>query len=279
MPPSAYKHFVNRPSYGLQSVVVVGAGGNGGQMLTALARLSHAMVAMGGRGLHVVCYDGDRVSRSNLARQPFYESDIGKYKAEVLIGRINALYGFSWEAKCEMLSDESEFGSHWMVIGCVDSPSGRRQIHSHVTAERNGSNYSSPVSYWLDLGNRASIGQYIVGEPKRSVARDYPLRLPTVMDLWPDLLDPSLDPQDDGPSCSMAEALERQDLFVNTVLVSHAANLIWQMIRNPVILHHGGFVNLSSGRATSLGVNVNEWKSFGYKARRPTGKRSTELAA
>lgn len=277
MAHSAYKHFVRRAG-GNHSITVVGAGGNGGQILTALAKLNHALVELTGYGIHVTCIDGDRVSSSNVGRQPFYSSDVGLYKAEVLIGRINSLYGTDWTAQAEMLTADMVLEPPWMFIGCVDTPSARRAIHAHATKKRYVYE-GRKTAYWLDMGNKASIGQYILGEPLSQDSQSWPLRLPTVIDLWPDLLDPNLDPVDDGPSCSMADALMKQDLFVNTVLVSQAVNLIWQLMRQDYILFHGGFVNLSSGKASALGVNINEWKSLGYKAKRPMGKRAEDFKA
>ena len=67
----------------------------------------------------------------------------------------------------------------------------------------------SGVSFWLDLGNHATGGQFVLGQPwnwenKRSAAR-----LRTVAELFPELVDPLLD-NDGLPSCSAVESLERQ---------------------------------------------------------------------
>lgn len=280
MRPDTYKHIVKGFTHGsLLKVLLVGAGGNGSRILTGLATLDHAMRELGIGGLHVTVFDADTVSPSNVGRQTYYESDVGRSKAEVLVSRINALYRTNWRAIPSMLTEETELDTYWMVIGCVDTRKARRAIHYLSTQRAVTHGVSSPrFSYWLDLGNQDRFGQYILGEPQGSWAQSWPLRLPTVMDLWPGMLDPANDPVDDGPSCSMAEALEKQDLYVNQLLSSNALNLIWAMIRYGEIEFHGGFVNLRSGKAQSLELSIKQWAGMGYKCKRPQGPKARELA-
>ena len=44
---------------------------------------------------------------------------------------------------------------------------------------------------------------------------------------------------DSGPSCSLAEALEKQDLFINSTLAQLGCNLLWKMFRHGMIEYHG----------------------------------------
>jgi hypothetical protein len=67
----------------------------------------------------------------------------------------------------------------------------------------------STVSYWLDLGNNADSGQFILGEPLNERNRRSKLRLRTAAESYPEIVDPTLD-NDGEPSCSAAAALERQ---------------------------------------------------------------------
>ncbi len=52
--------------------------------------------------------------------------------------------------------------------------------------------------------------------------------------------------RDSGPSCSLAEALHQQDLFVNSILAQHGIHLLWVMLRNGMTRHRGVFVNLET---------------------------------
>jgi hypothetical protein len=56
------------------------------------------------------------------------------------------------------------------VVGCVDTRAARAAIRDAV------SNWST-VSYWLDLGNNADSGQFILGEPLSERNRRRKLRL------------------------------------------------------------------------------------------------------
>ena len=102
----------------------------------------------------------------------------------------------------------------------------------------------------MDLGNRASDGQYLIGCPCRPKG-NVKARLPTVLEAFPELADETL-AEDDAPSCSVAEALERQSLFVNRVLASHALALLFDLLGRGSIGHAGAFINLASGQAVPI---------------------------
>ena len=242
------------------NIALVGAGGNGSQMLTGLARLHTAMLALQHpAGLRVTVYDPDRVSESNVGRQLFSPSDIGQYKACVLVHRINCYYGLDWEARPTRYTTPLTYGPDLtdIVISCVDSAASRREIEN-LLAERR----TSTPHYWLDLGNRQSDGQVILGNPiaKFNQARIVdgktkvvqPL-LPTVMDLFPELRNKRMK-EDDTPSCSLAESLEKQDLFINDHVTRWALHLLWTLFRTGRIEHHGYFINLTSGAVNPLPV-------------------------
>lgn len=75
---------------------------------------------------------------------------------------------------------------------------------------------------------------------------------------------------DTAPSCSLAEALERQELFVNQAVATWALELLWRLFRYGRVEWHGAFVNLASGRATPLPVDPEAWARMGAgKPRRP----------
>ena len=256
-------YFLTRPV----NVDVVGAGGTGSQMLSGLARLHRALLAVGHPGgLDVTVYDPDHVSAANVGRQLFYDADIGQSKADVLVHRLNQCFGTAWCAQNKRFALEHSHRID-LVIGCVDSAASRRTIHQLCTQRR--------VSYWLDLGNRAGDGQCVLGEPLQG--RDWYMRLPTVMDLFPELLDESRI-EDDAPSCSLAEALERQELFVNQAIATAALQLLWQLFRYGEIPYHGLFVNLARGSTTNLPVDRDAWRRFGFRGARKPPTRGAKPA-
>lgn len=79
-------------------VVLIGCGGNGSQMLTGLARLDHAIRALGHPGLDVEVHDPDTVSQANIGRQLFSPADVGQFKASVHVQRVNHFFGLDWRA-------------------------------------------------------------------------------------------------------------------------------------------------------------------------------------
>src|SRR6202030_2613141 len=59
---------------------------------------------------------------------------------------------------------------------------------------------------------------------------------------------------EDGPSCSLAHALNKQDLFINSSLANLGASLLWSMLRQGMIFNRGFFLNLHDLRSQPLKV-------------------------
>ena len=225
-------------------ILLVGCGGNGAQMLMGLASLDAALRAISSRSLHVTVVDADIVTEPNLGRQPFYRCDLGHSKARTLTERINLAHGLAWAAVHGRAPAATSIDGVDILITCVDTASARRALGAALVEGRGA------PAYWMDLGNRASDGQYLIGCPSRATDEDGG-RLPTVLEAFPELADDSL-PDDDAPSCSVAEALERQSLFVNRVLASHALALLFDLLGRGSIGRAGGFLNLASGQAVPI---------------------------
>ncbi|HEX7854996.1 MAG TPA: PRTRC system ThiF family protein [Sphingobium sp.] len=227
-------------------IVLVGCGGNGAQMLMGLASLDTALRAISSRSLHVTVVDDDVVSEANLGRQPFYQCDVGSSKSHTLTERINLAHGLAWKAVHGRAPAAIDISKADILISCVDTASARRALGAAIATK------TTAPTYWMDLGNRASDGQFIIGNPA-SEGRQARQSLPTVLDYFPEIADESL-PHDDSPSCSVAEALERQSLFVNRVLASHALALLFDLIGRGSIGHAGAFLNLASGAAVPIAL-------------------------
>ena len=80
------------------SILLVGCGGNGAQMLMGLASLDTALRATSSRSLQVTTVDDDVVTEANLGRQPFFGCDVGNSKSRTLTERINLAHGLGWKA-------------------------------------------------------------------------------------------------------------------------------------------------------------------------------------
>lgn len=230
------------------SVLLVGCGGNGAQMLMGLASLDVALREISSRSLQVTVVDDDIVTVANLGRQPFYRCDIGNSKARTLVERINIAHGLNWTAVHGRAPDAASVDGRDMVITCVDSAAARRAIGAAIA---DAESYRRP-RYWLDLGNRATDGQFIIGCPAGTAA-DRAARLQTVLEAFPELADESL-VEDDAPSCSVQEALERQSLFINRVIASHALALLFELLGRGSIRHAGGFLNIATGQCMPIAL-------------------------
>lgn len=252
----SFKHYVSRMVTAHKTMVIlVGCGGTGSQVISGLGRMHVALRALGHPGLSVTIYDGDAVSAANVGRQLFSPSDIGRNKAEVMTTRINTFFGLAWRAVPAIFTPASRkaAGNCEILISCVDTVKSRLLIGEIGDA-----------TYWLDIGNQKSSGQCVLGtmkdveQPEGKASEESVGRLPTVLDLYPDL--GSQDEGKQGPSCSVADALAKQDLFVNQAVVTPALHLLWTMFRKGVLTEHGVFLNLGTLSMRPLPVDPAMWE-------------------
>jgi PRTRC genetic system ThiF family protein len=256
-------------------VLVVGCGGTGSAILGGLPYLHLSMLAQGHPyGLSVTVMDGDKVSPANSVRQPYSRAEVGLNKAIVLVNRINLFWGLNWQAIPQALTAQTlapSYAGHFerhlrpdLVIGCVDTRVARALI-AQSTAGFSG------VGYTLDVGVSASSGQFVLGEPQNARNKRSRTRLRTVAELYPEVVDPALD-DDNTPSCSVVEALERQEPYVNVVLAQHALALLARLFRYGQVSHHGGFVDVATARAMPLAVDPLLWRRVKKRPAGTTGK-------
>ena len=248
-------------------VLVVGAGGTGSAIVMGLPYLDQAIRVWGrSSGLEVVMMDADTVSETNCVRQPFSISDIGQNKATVLINRINLFWGTRWRAEPENFNertlDRVNDASLDLLIACVDTRAARSIIERALTKTRNR------TAYWLDLGNNAASGQFVLGQPSNARNRRKAGRLRTVSELYPEIIDAAAG-EDPLPSCSAVEALDRQEPFINQTLASSALAMLARLFRYGKLTHHGGFFNAQSGLMSPLPVDPQLWSKTRRRARRP----------
>ena len=248
MKPAVHKLNHSRSLYRL---VVIGCGGTGACLIGGLPFLDQALEAAGHPRLQVIVADGERISATNCVRQPFSESEIGLFKSTVLVNRLNLFWGLKWQTSTEYVTKDTE-GRADIIISCVDTRAARHEIvRSPLFKE---------CVYWPDLGNNADGGQFVLGQPKNNRNRKTRRRLPTAAELWPELVTPILDSGDDLPSCSAVEALERQEPFVNQTLAYQALAMLARLFRHGRLTYHGGFMNLATGRMSSIAITKRKAK-------------------
>jgi len=250
------------------TINLVGCGGTGSQVLNNLARTHLALRALGHRGFHVTAWDGDEVSDANIGRQLFVRGDIGVNKALALITRINRFYTLGWTAHSRYWKDPEREQHANITISCVDNVRTRRMVleglvkQDKATLKYKDRRVDDPhiPFYWLDCGNNKDKGQIILGnvrpipQPKPTKEFTTQENLPNLFDIFPDM--ERHEGKESGPSCSLAQALHKQDLFINSTLAQFATHLIWKMFRNARLQYHGVFLNLDTMQTNPLKVKA-----------------------
>jgi PRTRC genetic system ThiF family protein len=127
--------------------------------------------------------------------------------------------GTRWRAEPEKFNertlDRISDTSLDLLVGCVDTWAARSTIARALTKTRNR------TGYWLDLGNNATSGQFVLGQPLNARDRRKAGRLRTVNKLYPEIVDGESG-EDPLPSCSTVEERDRQEPFINQTLASAA---------------------------------------------------------
>jgi PRTRC genetic system ThiF family protein len=161
-----------------------------------------------------------------------------------LVTRINRFFGTGWESVSEKYAGQPAN----IVITCTDNVESRLYVQElfHITSDRHIQPYEK-FRYGMDFGNTRTTGQVILGsvDIKQPVSEKFkPVsRLPTA----PEQFDyTGLNEEDSGPSCSLAAALTKQDLFINSTLAQLGCGLLWKLFRECLIEYHGVFLNLDT---------------------------------
>jgi PRTRC genetic system ThiF family protein len=248
-------HFTNsyilNPQHEI-TVALIGAGGTGSQVLTSLGRMNTALRALGHPGLFVTMCDPDTVTAANMGRQLFTEQDEGLNKASGLITRVNRFFGTDWDSVSEVYDGQSAN----IVITCTDNTASRLYVQTvfHMKPDRYIQPYRRFI-YWMDFGNTRTTGQAILGsvDIKQPVSEKFTTigRLPTVTELFDYT---KIIEEDSGPSCSLAAAMQKQDLFINSSLAQLGCGLLWKLFREYMIEYHGVFLNLDTIKSNPLKI-------------------------
>lgn len=218
--------------------------------------MNHALTELNHAGLSVTLWDDDFITEANLGRQLFAESELGLHKSVALINRVNRFFGTNWKAETRKFK-KNDLGKiqnsmkSTIYMSCVDSVQSRFDIAEILNELKAGRGYYRNQSkYWLDFGNSQYTGQVLlstIGNIRQPNSEKYKTveNLPFVTEEFGELLKVS-ESEDDTPSCSLAEALEKQDLFINSILAQMGSSLLWNLFRNGFTENRGFFLNLKN---------------------------------
>lgn len=215
------------------TVNIIGAGGTGSQVLTCMARLDVTLRALGHPGLFVTLYDPDIVSEANIGRQLFGPMDLGLNKAQCLITRINNFFGNDWKAEPRpypsVLKEVKRDEIANITVTCTDNIKSRLDLWN-VLGKMPPASYTDNATplYWMDFGNTQTTGRGYNGDRAEKIRQPASTLYEAVGSLkviTRFVKYARVKEEDSGPSCSLAEALEKQDLFINSTLAQLGCNI------------------------------------------------------
>jgi PRTRC genetic system ThiF family protein len=220
-------------------IELVGAGATGSLIMSGLVRLHLAMLELGHPyGLRVRCWDFDTVSHANIGRQLFTQEEINRNKAVCLISRYNYHYGLDWVAEPRRFAESSGYRQGCtVIISAVDTRKSRSEINDYLR------NYHN--AYLIDCGCGRDFGQLCCGNGSPE--------LPYPWQKHPEMIDPAQDGVRRS-SCSMADSLHHQGLFINQWIATGVIEIIWQLFRKGGLDYSELYFNLASGRMRPVAV-------------------------
>jgi PRTRC genetic system ThiF family protein len=261
-------------------VLLVGAGGTGSTLALFLAGLAYHARQKGIR-VELTLVDPDVVEMKNCGRQAVslqaaMAGDVPK--VDDLALRLNAAYGLDIVAWPERY--EAEMGAAWfhegssgaarlhLIIGCVDSHSGRREIARTVEAFRG--------RIWaLDSGNDRVSGQVLIGNTTDvDQIRLDPLGLCSGLPS-PYLQEPGLlEPEPEAPtlSCAGMTLAGAQSLMVNRLAAAIAAQYVTGFVLQRQVTQMGTTFGLEPTVMTSRLItakNLRKYNQIGLSGSEP----------
>lgn len=255
--------------------ILVGAGGTGGWLIGAIARLMLEIESKTNKSTFCTVVDFDTVEQANIPRQNFQQSEIGLAKAEVLAARYSLALGCKIRAIAKPFDQDMIFG-HWhkllIIVGCVDNAAARAQISQCLDQN---SRDRAPGIFWLDCGNHAnsSSGQVLLGTSNDFSIKsafdnlenpNFCINLPSPAVQHPELLVP-LPSQLTSThlSCAKIQAHNRQSLFVNSWVAAIASEYLLALTLTGGLRRFATYFDNSSGTMRSRYNQYRFFQEFG----------------
>lgn len=236
------------------SIMVVGCGGTGGFVADGLCRL------LVGKDANIILVDYDRVERHNLRRQSFYESDLGKFKSQVLAERLSRFYGREIAYSVYPYAPGLDVGNgrHLrtdIIIGCVDEAPARQSI----------ADACADWDWWIDSGNGQHSGQVLMGNKDTLWAGRFSgvfgldgvveaLPMPTMQQ--PALLIPTPKPARQI-DCAEAVAADEQSPVINQAMATLVLEMVSRFLAG-TLDYMGAYIDLDAGTMSRVPVTPKE---------------------
>lgn len=244
--------------------ILVGAGGTGGFLIGAIARLMYEIEKISSKTATCTIVDPDIVEEKNIPRQNFLTSDIDLPKSQVLAARYALAMGVKIRAICKPFSSkfvQRSWRSLTIIVGCVDNAAARQEINRCLET------YSTqmPSIWWLDCGNHQNSGQVLLGSSNQfTIERafnnyqhpSFCIHLPSPSLLHPELLEPqSEELVPFSTSCAELIARNQQSLFVNQQIAAIASDYLLGLTLTGSLQKFATYFHMPSGAARSLYID------------------------
>lgn len=211
------------------TINLIGCGGTGSLLLTKLARFHKALNFLEHPGLYVTVIDPDIVEEFNIGRQMFTDGDIGRYKAEVMVSKINYAFGLDWDCHCRKYADDWDAN---FIISAVDNVRTRKEIHNDFDSHQTSGRDTSKPLYMIDCGNGKDFGQIVLHTHTQGK---------TVFDLFPDMA--KHENREDQGDCGYFQLLEQQDLLINDWVSLYVVTMLKDIFIKKRLDYQGFFFN------------------------------------
>lgn len=227
-------------------ILLIGVGGTGSHMMSHLARMHMALRELGHEGLNVIAFDNKKVNNINPVRQLFGHSDIGRFKAQVLIERINRFYGLDWQYRnMKWESKHYEKNADRIIISCVDTVGSRKDIFKIANNYKN--------HYVLDIGNGKNYGQVILStrysdQPKSGKY----ITVEALKNIFQ--LHGNVKSVPNSESCSVFDSINSQGFMTNSLMAGLGAEMLWKFFNDKVLTYHGVYMNLATMKTTPIPI-------------------------
>jgi len=213
------------------NIIVVGAGGTGGNLLKELGRFLKFYKKL---DWHLTIIDGDRVEEKNTERQPFGSMDTMQNKAAVMREGLIECFNLS-ESKITAIADyidgvrdlhgaatycndDQQKPEQVILVGCVDNHRARQVMHQFF--------YETDSIIYIDCANEFSNGEVAVGVRFSDVDIAPPRGY-----YYPDVLT-DRSPSAKELSCGVVNVSAPQHMVTNLMCANHALSFIADLMQN-----------------------------------------------
>lgn len=239
------------------SVVLVGCGGTGGFVAEGLCRLFI------GTKHRLYLIDHDRVEEHNLFRQNFFETDLNRFKAQVLAERLASKYGRQVDYAVSTVEDLPVEYRGDLTIGCVDNARARQRLQ--FAGYRNLAGYISYCKaeegcWYIDAGNGDHSGQVFIGNAwakelqhsfvPQEIEDGTCLRLPLPTVQQPALLAPAPVPIV-RRDCAEAVRDNEQSPVINQAMASLVLQFVYRLM-NGQLSWMAAYLDLEAGTMSTV---------------------------